>query len=43
MGYQALNIGHREAALSAEAIAAGGIPGYGPTRDAYCADGPSGD
>ncbi len=32
-----------QAALSAEAIAAGGIPGYGPTRDAYCADGPSGD
>jgi Family of unknown function (DUF5995) len=31
------------AALTATAIAAGGIPGYGATRDAYCAAGPSGD
>jgi hypothetical protein len=32
-----------DAALAAQAIAAGGIPGYGTTRDAYCAAGPSGD
>jgi Family of unknown function (DUF5995) len=32
-----------DAALTAKAIAAGGIPGYGATRDAYCAAGPSGD
>jgi uncharacterized protein DUF5995 len=32
-----------QAALTAEVIAAGGIPGYGATRDAYCAAGPSGD
>ena len=32
-----------EAAATATAIAAGGIPGYGATRDAYCAAGPSGD
>jgi hypothetical protein len=30
------------AALTATAIAAGGLPGYGATRDAYCAAGPSG-
>lgn len=32
-----------DAALSAQAIAAGGVPGYGETRDTYCAAGPSGD
>ncbi len=32
-----------QAAASARAIALGGIPGYGETRDAYCAAGPSGD
>ena len=32
-----------EAALTARAIALGGIPGYGATRDTYCAAGPSGD
>ncbi|MDX6588044.1 MAG: hypothetical protein QOI31_2517 [Solirubrobacterales bacterium] len=31
------------AAATATVIAAGGIPGYGATRDAYCAAGPSGD
>ena len=31
------------AAATAKLIAAGGIPGYGATRDAYCAQGPSGD
>jgi hypothetical protein len=31
-----------DAAVSARAIAIGGIPGYGATRDAYCAAGPSG-
>lgn len=30
------------AAASANLIAAGGIPGYGATRDAYCAAGPAG-
>lgn len=30
------------AAATAELIAAGGIPGYGATRDTYCATGPSG-
>ncbi len=30
------------AALNARLIAAAGIPGYGATRDAYCAQGPSG-
>ena len=30
------------AAVSARLIAAGGIPGYAATRDAYCAAGPSG-
>jgi hypothetical protein len=30
------------AALNARLIAAGGLPGYGATRDAYCAAGPSG-
>jgi len=30
------------AALTATIIAAGGIPGYGATRDTYCAAGPSG-
>lgn len=33
----------RDAALSATAIAAGGIPGYGATRDEYCATGPHRD
>ncbi len=32
-----------QAALTASAIAAAGLPGYGATRDAYCAAGPSGD
>ena len=32
-----------QAALTAQAIAAAGLPGYGATRDAYCAAGPSGD
>ena len=31
-----------DAALTAQAIAAGGIPTYGAIRDAYCAAGPSG-
>jgi hypothetical protein len=31
------------AAATAKVIAAGGIPGYGATRDTYCAAGPSGD
>jgi Family of unknown function (DUF5995) len=31
-----------DAAVTAQAIAAGGLPGYGATRDAYCAAGPSG-
>lgn len=31
-----------DAALSAQAIALGGVPGYGAIRDAYCAAGPSG-
>jgi hypothetical protein len=30
------------AAINARLIAAGGLPGYGATRDAYCATGPSG-
>lgn len=32
-----------QAALTAKAIASAGLPGYGATRDAYCAVGPSGD
>ena len=32
-----------QAALTASVIAAAGLPGYGATRDAYCAAGPSGD
>jgi Family of unknown function (DUF5995) len=32
-----------QAALTAELIAAGSLPGYGATRDAYCAAGPSGN
>jgi hypothetical protein len=32
-----------QAALTANVIAAAGLPGYGATRDAYCAAGPSGD
>ncbi len=32
-----------DAAATAEIIAAGGLPGYGATRDAYCAAGPQGD
>ena len=32
-----------QAALTAQAIATPGLPGYGATRDAYCAAGPSGD
>lgn len=32
-----------DAAATAEVIAAGSLPGYGATRDAYCAAGPSGD
>ena len=32
-----------DAAATAEVIAAGSLPGYGTTRDAYCAAGPSGD
>ena len=31
-----------DAAMTATAIASGGLPGYGATRDAYCATGPSG-
>ncbi|MDQ3729566.1 MAG: DUF5995 family protein [Actinomycetota bacterium] len=31
-----------DAAATAEAIAAGALPGYGATRDTYCAAGPSG-
>ena len=31
-----------DAAATATVIAAGGLPGYGATRDAYCAAGPSG-
>jgi len=31
-----------DAAATAQAIAAGALPGYGATRDAYCAAGPSG-
>jgi len=31
-----------DAATTAELIAAGGVPGYGVTRDAHCAAGPSG-
>ncbi|HYH60276.1 MAG TPA: DUF5995 family protein [Solirubrobacterales bacterium] len=31
-----------EAAVTATAIASGALPGYGATRDAYCAAGPSG-
>ncbi|CAN5132935.1 hypothetical protein BH24ACT23_BH24ACT23_11220 [soil metagenome] len=30
----------RDAAATAESIAAGGVPGYGATRDEYCATGP---
>ena len=32
-----------EAATTAQTIATGSLPGYGATRDAYCAAGPSGD
>jgi hypothetical protein len=32
-----------QAAAWATAIAAGGVPAYGPIRDEYCANGPSGD
>ena len=32
-----------DAAATAEVIASGSLPGYGGTRDAYCAAGPSGD
>ena len=32
-----------QAALTAQVIAAAGLPGYGATRDAYCAAGPSGN
>ena len=31
-----------QAAATAEGIALGALPGYGATRDAYCAEGPSG-
>lgn len=33
----------RDAAITAESIAAGSLPGYGATRDAYCAAGPVGN
>jgi hypothetical protein len=33
----------RDAAATARIIAAGALPGYGATRDAYCAAGPQGD
>jgi len=32
-----------DAAATAEVIAAGALPGYGATRETYCAAGPSGD